>query len=52
MADHVTVTHIVHGTAVMLFGEGGFQDNALWSAGLRTSLCHNQLIYWGTGGSC
>ena len=40
------------GAAVMLFGEGGFADNALWSSGLRTSLCHNQRLYWGTPGTC
>lgn len=34
------------------FGEGGFQDNSVWSAGIRTNLCHNMRVYWGTGGSC
>jgi hypothetical protein len=38
--------------AGLAFGEGGFQDAAKWSGTVRTNLCHNQRLYWGTGGSC
>lgn len=34
------------------FAEAGMQDNALWSGAVRTNLCHNQRLYWSTGGSC
>ncbi len=34
------------------FGEGGWQDNAVWSVSTRTALCHNMRLYWGTAGSC
>lgn len=41
------------GTAATLrFGEAGFQDDANWSAASRTSLCHNQRLYWGIAGTC
>ncbi len=33
-------------------GEFGFTDNVTWTSGVRTSLCHNMRLYWGTGGSC
>lgn len=40
-------------TAVGLgLGEAGFADNTNWSSGTRTALCHDQRLYWGTGGSC
>lgn len=32
--------------------EAGFQGNAAWTASARTNLCHNQRLYWSTGGSC
>jgi hypothetical protein len=32
--------------------EGGFADNAAWSTTIRNTLCHNQRIYWGIGGTC
>jgi hypothetical protein len=38
-------------TAV-LYAEGGFADSVLWTVGTRTALCHNQRLYYGTGGSC
>jgi hypothetical protein len=42
-----------HGGAfTVLFGEAGYADNVLWSLGTRIALCHNQRIYYGTGGSC
>jgi len=39
-------------TSTVLFGEGGFEDNVAWTLGTRVALCHNQRVYYGTGGSC
>jgi hypothetical protein len=33
-------------------GEWGFLDNSAVSSGTRTSLCHNQYLYWTTATSC
>jgi hypothetical protein len=33
-------------------GEGGFIDNVAISSSVRTNLCHNQYLYWGTVTSC
>lgn len=39
-------------TLTVEWAEGGFQDNTVWSGTIRTNLCHNQRLYWNTGGSC
>jgi hypothetical protein len=39
-------------STAVLYAEGGFADSVLWAAGTRTALCHNQRLYYGTGGSC
>jgi hypothetical protein len=40
------------GAIILQLKETGFVDNSLWSGGTLTALCHNQRLYWGTGGSC
>lgn len=39
-------------TLTSQWAEAGFQDNTVWSGTIRTNLCHNQRLYWGTGGTC
>jgi hypothetical protein len=40
------------GSIILQLKETGFVDNSLWSSSTLTALCHNQRLYWGTGGSC
>lgn len=39
-------------TLTTQWAEAGFEDNNAWSGTTRTNLCHNQRVYWSTGGSC
>lgn len=40
------------GSGVDYETEMGFSDNVAWSSGNRSSLCHNEYAYNGTGASC
>lgn len=40
------------GSLTVYWAEGGWQDNTLWDSTVRTGLCNNQRLYWGTPGSC
>jgi hypothetical protein len=53
-AGHIVLLWTIStgGANALQLGETGFQDNIFWSLGTRTALCHNQRLYWGTGGSC
>lgn len=34
------------------WAEAGWQNSAAWDSTNRTNVCHNQRLYWSTGGSC
>jgi hypothetical protein len=39
-------------STTQLLGEAGYIDNVQINSSQRTALCHNQRLYWDTGGSC
>ena len=40
------------GSVTADWAESGFTDNVAYSGAIRTNLCHNMRLYYGTSGSC